>query len=135
MCRSYWTQPHPSNTPDTRDAERLREITAYWSYWDSPPSPTIQRDVTLPARLSDSLALVVQGVRRCGKSTLLAQMIERYRLDARHCAFLSFEDPRLGHELDHSLLDAWGGVVSRRSSSPEEGVLTTPSTPACVEWP
>ena len=89
------------------DADRLREITAYWSFWGDQVPATVPRDVALPARLHDSLALVVQGVRRGGKSTLLAQMMERYRLDPRHCAFLNFEDPRLGQRLDHSLLDAW----------------------------
>ena len=74
------------------------------------------RDIALPARLRDSLALVVQGVRRCGKSTLLTQMLERYRLNPRHCAFLNFEDPRLGQKLDHTLLDAW--VAAFRTAHP-----------------
>jgi predicted AAA+ superfamily ATPase len=98
------------------DIDRLLELTAYWSFWEDEVPSTIRRDVALPARLSDSLALVVQGVRRCGKSTLLAQMMGRYRLDPRHCAFLNFEDPRLGHELDHSLLEAW--VAAFRSAHP-----------------
>ena len=98
------------------DAERLLEITAYWSFWDEQVPPSVPREVHLPQRLRDSLALVVQGVRRCGKSTLLAQMIERYRLNPRHCAFLNFEDPRLGQKLDHSLLDAW--VAAFRASHP-----------------
>ena len=101
------------------DADRLSEITAYWSFWEDPVPATVPRDVALPARLSDSLALVVQGVRRCGKSTLLAQMMGRYRLSPRHCAFLNFEDPRLGQELDHSLLDAW--VAAFRSAHPRLG--------------
>ena len=95
------------------NADHLLEITAYWSFWENKVPTTIPRDVALPARLSDSLALVIQGVRRCGKSTLLAQMIERYRLNPRHCAFLNFEDPRLGQQLDHSLLDAWVATFRR----------------------
>jgi hypothetical protein len=89
------------------NADPLREITAYWSFWEDRVPTAVPRDVALPARLRDSLALVVQGVRRCGKSTLLAQMMERYRLNPTHCAFLNFEDPRLGQQPDHSLLDAW----------------------------
>ena len=92
---------------DTMDTERLLEITAYWSFWDEQVPASVPRDIALPERLRDSLALVVQGVRRCGKSTLLTQMLERYRLNPRHCAFLNFEDPRLGQKLDHTLLDAW----------------------------
>ena len=62
---------------------------------------------------------MIQGVRRCGKSTLLAQLMGRYRLDPRHCAFLNFEDPRLGDPLDHSLLDAW--VAAFRARHPRLG--------------
>ena len=101
------------------DADRLLEISAYWSFWDRDVPGSVTRDVVLPRRLTDSLALVIQGVRRCGKSTLLAQMMGFYRLNRRHCAFLNFEDPRLGHELDHSLLDAW--VEAFRRAHPRLG--------------
>jgi len=98
------------------DADRLREITAYWSFWEDQVPTTVPRDVALPRRLRDSLALVVQGVRRCGKSTLLAQMIGHYRLNPKHCAFLNLEDPRLGQQLEHSLLDGW--IAAFRSAHP-----------------
>lgn len=104
---------------DTMDAERLLEISAYWSFWDQDVRRSVAREIVLPRRLSDSLALVIQGVRRCGKSTLLAQLMGFYRLDRRHCAFLNFEDPRLGHQLDHSLLDAW--VKAFRGAHPRLG--------------
>jgi len=98
------------------DAERLLEITAYWSYWDGQVQKTVPRDLDLPRRLRDSLVLVVQGARRCGKSTLLTQMMERYRLNPKHCAFLNFEDPRLGQHLDHTLLHGW--VAAFRGAHP-----------------
>ena len=98
------------------DAGRLLEITDYWSFWDGDLPSSVPRDVALPSRLNDSLALVVHGVRRGGKSTLLAQMMERYRLNPSHCAFLNFEDPRLGQRLDHTLLDAW--VTAFRNAHP-----------------
>lgn len=90
------------------------EISAYWSFWEEPPPETVPRDVDLPIRLRDSLALAVQGVRRCGKSTLLTQLLQRYRLNPRHCAFLNFEDPRLGRQLDHTLLDEWVSAFRKR---------------------
>lgn len=99
-----------SSTLDTMD---LMEISAYWSFWDRAPARTVPRNADLPARLRDSLALVVQGVRRGGKSTFLTQLLARYRLDPKHCAFLNFEDPRLGHELDHTLLDRWVDAFRR----------------------
>ena len=51
-----------------------------------------------------SLALIVSGIRRCGKSTLLKQMI---KTEESKCFFLSFEDPRLfNFELsDFEILD------------------------------
>lgn len=98
------------------EAKHLLEITAYWSYWDEKVPASVPRHIALPESLRDSLALVVQGVRRCGKSTLLAQMLKRYKLNPRHCAFLNFEDPRLGAKLDHSLLDAW--VAAFRAAHP-----------------
>lgn len=92
---------------DVMSAERLLAISAHWSCWERDVPKAVRRRIPLPRRLSDSLALVVQGVRRCGKSTLLARMMGHYRLDPRHRAFLNFEDPRLGQPLDHSVLDAW----------------------------
>ena len=62
------------------------------------------RSVRLPARLEPGVALVVKGVRRCGKSTLLGQLVTRYELDRKRCLCMNFEDPRLAGRLDHSLL-------------------------------
>ena len=98
------------------DSARLLDLSGYWSFWDRDLPATVPRDVTLPRRLRDSLVLVIQGVRRCGKSTLMAQLMRRYRLNPKHCAFLNFEDPRLGHPLDHTLLDAW--VAAFRGAHP-----------------
>lgn len=77
-----------------------------WSYWDDPPPETVPRKLGLPEALRPDVALVVQGVRRCGKSTLLGQLLERYDLDRRRCLFLNFEDPRLARALDHGLLQS-----------------------------
>ena len=84
----------------------LLAIAAAWSFWDHPPPPSVARGVALPKSLSERTALVVQGVRRCGKSTLLAQMIERYGLDRRDCLFVNFEDPRLAGALGFETLEA-----------------------------
>ncbi len=81
------------------------EIAATWSFWDREVPPSVPRRLELPDELSDTLCLVVQGVRRSGKSTLLRQMIDRYGLDRRRCAFLNLEDPRLSNALSYPLLD------------------------------
>lgn len=88
------------------DASELLAVAASWSHWQAPPKPSVQRRVPLPVELRSDLALVVQGVRRCGKSTLLAQLIGRYGLDRQRCVFVNFEDPRLAAQLDHTVLQA-----------------------------
>ena len=87
-------------------SDGLIDVAADWSFWDRPVPPSITRQVALPSVLRDSLCLVVQGVRRCGKSTLLRQLITRYRLDPARCVFLDFEDPRLSRRLTYETLDA-----------------------------
>jgi uncharacterized protein len=82
----------------------LLEVMAEWSYWDEEPTVGTVRTVSLPNELSDRLALVIKGVRRCGKSTLLQQIMLRHRLRKEHCAFVNFEDPRLSNLLTHETL-------------------------------
>lgn len=84
---------------------QLPEIAEYWSYWSAPPEGSIPRDISLPKRLSPELALVIQGVRRSGKSTLLTQLIGHYKLERKNCLFINFEDPRLVGFLNHHTLD------------------------------
>ena len=88
------------------DAPELLTIAADWSQWDQPPRAFVPRRLQLPRELSPDLALVVQGVRRCGKSTLLTQLVQRYGLDRQHCLFFNFEDPRLAGSLQHATLQA-----------------------------
>lgn len=82
----------------------ILDIVASWSYWNSLVPTSIIRNVDLPKEMRDSLALVVLGVRRCGKSTLLQQLVRHYALDPQRCAFLNFEDPRLSSVLRHETL-------------------------------
>ena len=87
------------------DAEDLLSVAETWSFWNRPPPPSIRRVLELPRSLSPRTALVVQGVRRAGKSTLLAQLIGRYGLDRRDCLFVNFEDPRLAGGLGFETLE------------------------------
>lgn len=81
------------------------DIARTWSFWDRPIPPSVPRSVDLPSALAPSRCLVVQGVRRCGKSTLLQQMVRHYELDPRRCVFLNCEDPRLSNVLSFPLLE------------------------------
>ena len=74
--------------------QSLREILAEWSFWTSPPLSTgLTRQLTLPKQLHTDLTLIVQGVRRGGKSTLLTQLPEHYQLPLAQCIYCNFEDP------------------------------------------
>lgn len=80
-----------------------------WNFWQqsSTPPASIPRHIldASSITLEPDLVLVIQGVRRCGKSTLLTQIMEHMRLDPQQCTFVNFEDPRLSHALDFTLLD------------------------------
>ncbi len=93
----------------------LLDIARDWSFWDTPAPESVPRSIELPRELDPRLALVVQGVRRCGKSTLLSQLPHRYGLDPSRCLFVNFEDPRLSAHLTwetlQSLVDEMEGAV------------------------
>ena len=81
------------------------DVAGTWSFWDRPVPASVPRDIDLPSTLRDSLCLAIQGVRRCGKSTLLQQLIGRYELEPERCALLNFEDPRLARAQSFAILD------------------------------
>jgi predicted AAA+ superfamily ATPase len=121
-CRTRSTQRMVSTTIDSTDAAAILEVARSWSFWDRPPAPSVARRVALPNALRPSLALVVQGVRRCGKSTLMRQLIDRYELDPAHCLFMNCEDPRLAPSLTWETLEA--AVTSFRAMHPRAKTLT-----------
>lgn len=86
------------------EAADFLRIAGDWSHWDAPPPPSLPRAITLPVELRPDTALIIQGVRRCGKSTLLRQLMNRYSLVPARCLFVNFEDPRLAPRLDHTTL-------------------------------
>lgn len=93
----------------------------------------VPRQVKLPTRLRDTLVLAIQGVRRCGKSTLLAQLVERYELNPRHCASLSgrrFRELSF-HELNVGGAHAvalFGGVEQGLGVGVESGQIPKPNS-------
>ena len=58
------------------NAETFLTIAADWSHWDAAPPRSVPRSVRLPVELRPDVALVIQGVRRGGKSTLLRQLLD-----------------------------------------------------------
>lgn len=101
------------------DRDELLAVVADWSRHDRLDG-LVHRRVALPEQLTESVALVIQGVRRCGKSTLLHQLVDHYGLDRSRCAFVNFEDPRLANALSYTVLD---GIVDAVRSQHSEGPL------------
>jgi len=100
--------------------QALIEILGEWSYWDTPPNLGLARQLPLPKQLHDDLVLIIQGVRRCGKSTLLSQLPGHYHLPLAQCYYCNFEDPRLMNDLDYKLLSRIVALARKKipSASP-----------------
>ena len=81
-------------------------MVADWSFWDHATPPSIaRRAIRNPPVLEPDLCLVIQGVRRCGKSTLQMQIMNQIDVDPLDCAFINFEDPRLLDSLSWPILE------------------------------
>lgn len=96
------------------DATQLLEIAAQWSFWSGSPPKSVRRDIAVPVELRPDMVLVVQGVRRCGKSTLLQQLMARYELEREHCLHVNFEDPRLAGVLEPTTLESLANAFDAR---------------------
>ncbi len=98
--------------------ELLEPVLDEWSYWSKAPAPAVQREAVFKEiSLARDLVCVIQGVRRCGKSTLLSQIMSAKGLRPNSCYFVNFEDPRLSDVLDSTLLDAIVEYANKRSGS------------------
>jgi predicted AAA+ superfamily ATPase len=87
------------------DKDELLNILDSWSYWSKEPPKSIPRAVAPSTPVQPEIATVIQGVRRCGKSTLLRQIMDVHGIDKKNAVFINFEDPRLVNQLDHTLLE------------------------------
>lgn len=98
--------------------QQLTEVLEHWSFWNRKPPDSLPRELSMPPRLQADLPLIIQGVRRGGKSTLLSQLPNYYDLPLTQCYYCNFEDPRLMNDLDHKLLSHI--VALARASIPAE---------------
>ncbi len=71
--------------------EKLAEVVRYQRKWISGIDRGIKREELNKIKLSSKFAFIISGVRRCGKSTLLNQLIEKQKI----FYYLNLEDPRL----------------------------------------
>ena len=72
--------------------ELLKEVAQSQKYDIQKRSLELKRDELKDFGLSESYALIISGIRRCGKSTLIVQLLEDQYPNA---FYLNFEDPRL----------------------------------------
>ncbi len=88
------------------EKEELELILNEWNFWDNNFPIVIPRSILdQPFKLHHDLALIIQGVRRSGKSTLMQLIMSKLKLDPKSCLFVNFEDPRLVSSLDFRFLD------------------------------
>ena len=98
------------------DDVALQQILNDWSDWSRRPANNVPRAMVERCVLSPEVVTVIQGVRRCGKSTLLRQLMHGHHIALDQAVFVNFEDPRLINDLDASLLDRIYRMTSTRSN-------------------
>ncbi len=87
------------------DPDTLQHILADWSAWSLRPANSVPRRLASRCTLTPGVVTVIQGVRRCGKTTLLRQLMVNNHIAEQDAVFVNFEDPRLVDHLDSSLLE------------------------------
>jgi uncharacterized protein len=92
--------------------EHLLSVIEDWSFWAQDPPISVTRDALSKLSVAQTdLVYVLQGVRRSGKSTCLAQVMSHFSLDRTACFYINFEDPRLSDCLDFLLLESVVDVI------------------------
>lgn len=93
------------------DKNKLFGILNDWNYWDKAVPAFFPRDEyqrKINAYLATGEVIVLKGIRRSGKSTLLINHIRQLidtGLDKKEILFVNFEDPRFDAELNNELLE------------------------------
>ncbi|TVQ74330.1 MAG: ATP-binding protein [Balneolaceae bacterium] len=81
-------------------------------------SNLLKREAGLPRHATDKIpelkshVLIISGIRRCGKSTVLHQLLRRKH---KHAFYLNFEDPRL-FDLEHNDFPRIDDVIADREN-------------------
>ncbi|MEI7980378.1 MAG: ATP-binding protein [Bacteroidota bacterium] len=93
------------------DKNKLFGILSDWNYWDKPVPeyvPRAEYQSKMNAYLSTGEIIILTGIRRSGKSTLMINHI-RHLISAgvnkNEILFVNFEDPRFNSELNSDLLE------------------------------
>jgi predicted AAA+ superfamily ATPase len=93
------------------DKLELIEILNEWNYWDRDVPATVRRDRydhKIANFLEKDEVLVIKGVRRCGKSTLMLNQIQKLHeqgIPRNEILFVNLEDPRFINHLSLELFE------------------------------
>jgi len=81
------------------DKERLKEIILDQKEVFSSKSDLIDRDIPIDSYIKTSQVVVITGVRRCGKSSLLFLIKQRMQLSDTDYCYFNFDDERIVSEI------------------------------------
>jgi hypothetical protein len=87
--------------------DEILKILVDWNYWGNYKDESVERGryiENLNHLLKTGEVMVIKGVRRSGKSTLMLQYIRKSGLEAKNTLVVNFEDPRFKN-LNLELLD------------------------------
>lgn len=96
----------------------LEHVLSDWASWSTPSCTTVTRTIADQCVLSAKVVTVIQGVRRCGKSTLLSQLQQIHQIPSNAAVHINFEDPRLAGYLNTALLDQIYTSATEHCSQP-----------------
>lgn len=91
--------------------EEIFEVLADWNFWDKSLPTTVTRpdyENEIARKSASGEIVVLKGVRRSGKSTLLFNTIKRLLAegqDIRDMLYINFEDPRFNNHLTLELME------------------------------
>lgn len=93
------------------EKSEIIEILSEWNYWDRVVPPTVKRDFyddKISKFIKKDEVVVIKGVRRCGKSTLMLNQIRKLHEDGipkNEILFVNLEDPRFINHLSLELFE------------------------------
>ena len=79
----------------TMQKDRLREIMFDQKEVFNNPKRLIERDIELGKYISTSQVVIISGIRRCGKSSLMYLIKEKMTLDEGDYCYFNFDDERI----------------------------------------
>jgi predicted AAA+ superfamily ATPase len=84
--------------------ERIKEILLDQKEAFNKQKQLIARDVSLETAIGSEQVIIISGVRRCGKSSLLYLIKEKMKLKEQDYCYFNFDDERI--IADIALMDA-----------------------------